>query len=173
LPELDQLVHLAIERDAGGARNPGARADAGGDLDADAQILEHAEVRKDLGNLKRAHDACPYTLRDRLMGNLALREMDAALAHRKEPRHEIEERGLTRTVRADHRAQLSFGQLKRDILQRLQLAELARHRFQLEQDHALLRRCSSTPRMPFGNSSTIAMNSRPTKVIQLRVRLLR
>src|SRR5690348_3471113 len=97
-------------------------------------------------------------------------EHDRPGARRKEAADEIEEGRLAGAIRADHGAQLAFGDGERHVAYGGQAAEVLRYVADLQQAHFMLPRCRN-PSRPRGKSSTTTTKSRPMNDIQLMVML--
>src|SRR6185312_8043862 len=91
------------------------------------------QVGKHLGDLERAHDALAHAMHDGAVANVLVLEPDVARRRRHEAGDQVEERRLARAIRTDHRAKLAFVHRERDVLHRLQLAEVAADMTQAEQ----------------------------------------
>ncbi len=152
------------------AADPRTQAITRSDFHADPHVIEHRELGKDFGDLERACNAERNALVRRQRRDVAAIEGHRSAGRLKKPADEIEERGLARPVWADDRAQLAGLDVKRNVLQRDEIAEALADIHDVEHAHVSpLRR--STPRRPRGKNNTIPMNSMPTNDIQFTVML--
>jgi hypothetical protein len=92
-------------------------------LSGDADVFERRRVRQDVGDLVRAGDALARdAVRRRPRGVLAI-EPDMPRGRTQYPGQAIEERALTRSIRANNRAHLAAFNRKIDLVERGQPAE--------------------------------------------------
>src|SRR5262249_55314438 len=107
------------------APDPRTQPKAVGDFGADAHVLEHRELGKDLGDLERARDAERNALVWRQCGDVAAIERNRAGQWREEPADQVEKRGLAGAVGTDDGAQLAFFHAHRYVAHGHQAAEAA------------------------------------------------
>ena len=108
IEHLDDLIGAPVKRAAarGGDERPAVHPR--GRFDADADVFEHVQVRKDFGDLKRPDDAAGDPPHHRPTRDIVSGEPDLAGGRRQQPADQIEERRLAGAVRADHRAKLAL-----------------------------------------------------------------
>ena len=170
--EAQRLFDPALQFRALRAADPGAQPKPRRHLGADAHVLPHAQLRKDLGDLEGARHAELDPRVRRHSGDVAPVEYHAACGRREQATDEIEERGLAGAVRADHRPQFSLRHRKRDVADGREPAEMLGSGDDFQQHHAwTLRRMA--PSSPRGKNSTTNTNSSPMNDIQLTVMLER
>src|SRR5438270_13803206 len=100
---------------------------------ADQQIVEHVHARENARELEHAHEAAARELlRFRPRTWLAI-ETDRTLISREVTGHDVEERGLAGTVRADKTDKLARCDVETDIGDGNEPAEPLRHAFNGEQ----------------------------------------
>ena len=140
------------------------------ELDGDADVFEHRELRENAGDLKRPRDAAAAPRRRGERGDVIAAEDHAAGGRRQQPRDQVEQRRLARAVRADHRAQLHRLHGEVDAGHGLQRAERAAELARLEQRrHARAPSRRAVPTSPPGRKITIRTNTTPVKIIQCSV----
>src|SRR5262249_11229205 len=140
------------------------------DLGAGANVFEHRELREDLRDLEGAGDAECHPLFGRKRGDVPSFERDLAFARRKQSADEVEESRLAGAVRTDDRAELALLYGERYVAHRHEAPEALARVTDFEDVHARSPR-RMKPSRPRGKKSTIAMNKRPMKDIQLIVML--
>ena len=99
-----------------------------------AHVLEHAEMRKDIGDLVGLGDAEPGHRVLRQPRDLPAFELDAARARRHLARDQAKQRRLPRPVGADDRAKLARANGEGDVLHGGEAAEVATQPFGTQQN---------------------------------------
>ncbi len=102
----------------------GAQAAAAVDVPRQQHVRQHRHARKKLDVLKGPPDADPHQLVGRQMGDVPAVETDAALLRPVETGHAVQQAGLARAVRTDHRDQLTGAHGQIDVVQRPDAAEM-------------------------------------------------
>src|SRR5207237_4536176 len=95
------------------------------ELDGDADVLQHGQLREDAGDLEGTRDAAPAARRGGERGDVVAVEEDTTRRRRQEPRDQVEQRGLPGAVRSDDRPQLARLHRETDAVDGLQGAERA------------------------------------------------
>src|SRR4030095_2023064 len=130
-----------------------------------ADVLEHRDLRKDVGDLKRLGDPEPVDLLGLEPADIPAAEPDAARGWHVEPRDHVEERGLAGAVGSDHREDLPGLDGEAHARERRKGAEALGDTVDLE-DYAVARhrrqpRSPRRPRSPRGMKSTMKIRTRP------------
>src|SRR5580658_3792850 len=126
-----RLIALAVEADRveGGARRiveHGRRLrrreqparERGLRLQRDLDVVQHAHVREDAGDLEAAHHPHPRDRGRVELGDLGTVEAHAAAGRRREAREDVEQGRLPGAVGADDRMDRPLGDVERDAVQR-------------------------------------------------------
>jgi hypothetical protein len=123
-------------------------------LDGEEGILQHGQIREQVGDLKGAGEALGRAAMGGGAGHVSAEERDPARADRQRARDEIEQRGLPRAVGADERAALSRLHLEANAIHSAQTAEVPGHSLQPQRQHesslALTELASPHPSPPEG-----------------------
>ena len=103
---IDQLFDTPIKRGAPGVPNPWLGIHSSRGFHSDADVLEHAEVGQNLGDLERAYDTLRHATNNRLPGDVVLREPDLTSRRPQKTADQIEKRKLFRhrSARSRHEA---------------------------------------------------------------------
>ena len=120
---LQRLCDARVDVFPFAAPYPRAQPITGGNLSADAHVLKHTELGKDLGDLKSAGHAEADALVGRHPGDVPALEQDAAGARREVAADQIEERGLAGAVRTYDGVQFALGHGEGYVLHGNQVAE--------------------------------------------------
>jgi hypothetical protein len=93
-------------------------------LQGDAHVLQHREVRKDRGDLERAHHAAARDDVGPLRGDVAAVEVDRSAGRGQEAREQVEDRRLARAVGTDQRMDGVAAHAQVDAVDRHEALEL-------------------------------------------------
>src|SRR2546423_1917154 len=140
-----------------------ARGDGQGDVVASGERCEQLRPLKDVGKSE------PGALPGAKARDVLPAETDAAARRRGLAGECVDERGLPRPVRADHRPPLAFAEAQRHAVQRHDAAEYASEIADL--DHRRLTRSHAdrpSPAIPCLAKSTKPMNTRPSSASDIR-----
>src|SRR6187402_2671300 len=91
---------------------------------AAADVLPHAQARKDVGDLETAREAAPVDLLRPGPGNVPAVQADGPRAWPQSSADEVEQRGLAGTVRTDDRMPLAARNGKIDAADDLRAGEV-------------------------------------------------
>ena len=135
--------------------------------DGQFDVCPRSQAQKNRRRLEFANDAEPGTLLDLQGRDVSTAEEDAPLGGTQMPRNHADERGLSRTVRPDHRPDFSFGDGEVDILVRHQTLKAFGQLFDRQKmghDWVLRLRAarrSRVPATPPRKKAIVSMKTRP------------
>src|SRR6267378_3392560 len=132
-------------------------------LGGHAHVVEHGDLREDVGDLERLGQAEAVHALGRQPRDVLAPEADASGVRREQPRDDVEEGGLAGAVRSDHREDLAGLDAEAHVRQRGQRREALGDVVDLE-DHAAARareKIRRSPSSPRGMNSTMTMRTPP------------
>ena len=156
---------LSVSSESRAARRPDVEAGAHR-LRGDAHVLEHAELRKEVGDLEGLGDAAMGETVLRQAGDLLAPKDDLALARREGAGQHVEEGALAGPVRPDDRGEPVGEEVDADVLQGGEAAELLGDALGAKDRGHGRSQCSSDPQMPRGKNRMSSTNSVPTMICQ-------
>src|SRR3974390_872323 len=140
-------------------------------LHRQGNIVEHAEIEKQRGDLERARKAECAALISRQGGDVGTGKANAAGVRRQFAANLGDQRGLTGAVRTNHGMQLAAGDLEREIVARHDALEAFGQIIYLQQRLVHARTLASKPSMPPRANSTTSNSNGPRMICQYSVML--